>query len=90
MRLAVQLGYANPDAMLREMTTGQLNEWIAYYRLEPFGTGALDWLLAHFKALFVNSHLKKGRRPYKPEKLLTFREEKEDLDYLYDEKDGDW
>ena len=85
MRLAVELGYANPDAMLREMSSQQLDEWIAYYKLEPFGIQALDWILAHFKALFVNSNLKKGRKPYKPKKLLTFCEEQEDLDYLYEE-----
>ena len=87
MRLAVQLGYANPDAMLREMTARQLDEWIAYYRLEPFGIQALDWLLAHFKALFINSQLKKGKRPFKPDVFRLFGDRKEDLDYLYDEKD---
>lgn len=87
MRLAVELGYANPDAMLREMTAQQLNEWIAYYRLEPFGIQALDLIMAHFKALFVNSNLKKGKSPYKPEKMLTFSENKEDIDYLYDVPD---
>ena len=86
MRLAVQLGYANPDAMLREMTAQQLDEWIAYYRLEPFGMVALDWLFAHFKALFVNNNLKKGKSPYKPDTFRMFKEQKEDLDYLYDQE----
>lgn len=31
------LGYANVDAMLREITSEQFNEWIAFYGLEPFG-----------------------------------------------------
>ena len=62
--------------MLREMSSGQLMEWIAFYQLEPWGMAALDWMIAHFKALFVNSNLKKGKRPFKPEKFLTFEQNK--------------
>lgn len=76
LRLAAQLGYANPDAMLREMSSNQLFEWIAYYQMEPFGVASLDYLFAHFKALFVNSNLKKGKHPYKPERFLIFGEKK--------------
>ena len=72
----MQLGYANPDAMLREMSCGQLYEWIAFQQSEPWGTPALDLILAHFKALFVNSNLKKGKRPYKTNKFLLFGREK--------------
>ena len=36
-RLAERLGYANVDAMLREMTSTQLEEWEAYYQLAPWG-----------------------------------------------------
>ena len=70
------MGYANPDAMLREMSSGQLFEWIAFYQLEPWGMASLDYLFAHFKALFVNSNLKKGKRPFKPEKFLIFGQKK--------------
>ena len=62
--------------MLREMSSNQLMEWIAFYQLEPWGMASLDWLLAHFKALFVNSNLKKGKRPFKPEKFLMFGQKK--------------
>ena len=70
------------------MTAQQLDEWKAYYRLEPWGTGVLDNLLAHFKALYVNAHAKKGKS-YKTDQFRLFAEEKEDLDYLYDKTEDD-
>ena len=62
--------------MLREMSSGQFFEWIAFWQLEPWGMASLDYMIAHFKALFVNSNLKKGKRPFKPEKFLTFGQNK--------------
>lgn len=62
--------------MLREMSSNQLTEWIAYYGLEPWGMASLDALIAHFKAIFVNSQLKKGKRPFKLEKFLVFGQQK--------------
>lgn len=58
--------------MLREMSSGQFYEWIAFHQVEPWGTPVLDGLLAHFKALFVNSNLKKGKRPYKSSRFLLY------------------
>lgn len=60
--------------MLREMSADQFFEWAAFFQLEPWGMASLDYMIAHFKALFVNSNLKKGKRPFKPEKFLTFGE----------------
>ena len=62
--------------MLREMSSDQFFEWAAFYQLEPFGMASLDYIIAHFKALFVNSNLKKGNRAYKVEKFLTFGKKK--------------
>lgn len=36
-RLALALGQLDVDAMLRAMPAGMLDEWYAYYRLEPWG-----------------------------------------------------
>ncbi len=74
MRLALELGYANPDAMLREMTANHLKEWEAYYAIEPWGVSVLDALFARFQALFINSQLKKGKSPVKVSELLLFKE----------------
>jgi hypothetical protein len=37
MRLAVVCGQYDVDAMLESMTSQQFDEWVAYYKLEPFG-----------------------------------------------------
>lgn len=37
MRLALALGRANVDAMLRELTAEQFAEWFAFHGLEPWG-----------------------------------------------------
>lgn len=56
------------------MTADQFDEWIAYYRLEPWGIEMLDWLIAHFKALFANANrdVKKKKKGYKPAEFLCF------------------
>ncbi len=74
--------------MLREMSSEQLYEWMAFYQLEPFGTAVLDYEFAHFKALYANSNLKKGKRPYKTEKFLLFGEKKNAVDAEWDEDDA--
>lgn len=84
------MGYANPDAMLREMSSDQFLEWIAFYQLEPWGMASLDWMLAHFKALYVNSQLKKGKKPYKVEKFLTMGETKKSGNPAPMDEDEDW
>jgi hypothetical protein len=62
--------------MLREMSAQQFYEWAAFYQMEPWGAASLDYQFAHFKALYVNAHLKKGKRQFKPEKFLIFPEKK--------------
>lgn len=87
LRLALQLGYANVDAMMREMTAQQFDEWIAYYQLEPFGILAEDALSAHWKAIYVNAHRKKGKQAMKVDKFLLFKEQKKDASALFEEEE---
>ena len=47
--------------MLRQMTSAQLDEWIAFYRLEPWGLAVLDMLVASIKALIININTPKGK-----------------------------
>ncbi len=70
--------------MLREMTSQQFLEWIAYYQIEPWGTLTEDLEWAHWKALYVNGHLKKGKRPYKTEKFKLFAEKSKDATDLFE------
>ena len=74
--------------MLREMTAQQFDEWMAYYQIEPFGISAIDFILAHFKALFANTNRKQGKRPFKVEKFLCFTDKQKNADDLFD-KDPD-
>lgn len=92
LRLALSLGWPNVDAMLREMTAEQFDEWMAYYQLEPFGILAEDAIAAHWKAIYCNSNRKKGKRAMKTEKFLLFRDEKETADTLFEENEdnGSW
>lgn len=36
-RLALALGYASPDRLANELMPEEVDEWLAYYWLEPFG-----------------------------------------------------
>ena len=87
LRLALQLGYANVDAMMREMTAQQFDEWIAYYQIEPFGILAEDALSAHWKAIYVNAHRKKGKQAMKVDKFMLFKEQKKDASALFEEEE---
>ena len=82
--MALALGYANVDAMMREMTAQQFDEWIAFYQLEPFGIMADDAIMAHWKAIYVNAHQKKGKPAIKAEKFLLFGEKKTDASALFE------
>jgi hypothetical protein len=83
------MGWPNVDAMLREMTSQQFDEWIAYYQLEPFGIMAEDALIAHWKAIYVNANRRKGKQAMKTEKFLLFRDKEADATALYDTENED-
>ena len=70
--------------MLREMTAQQFTEWLAYYQLEPFGILAEDEEWAHWKAIYSNAHLKKGKQPIKAEKFYLFREKEKDAAEIFE------
>lgn len=61
--------------MLREMTSAQLDEWIAFYQVEPWGLAVLDMLIASIKALIVNINTaKREQKVRKLDKLLLWPE----------------
>jgi len=62
--------------MLREMTSQQVDEWIAFYQIEPFGLAVLDNLMAHLKAIIAAIMTPKGKSSPKPEKFLLWPEQK--------------
>ena len=89
LRLALQLGYVNVDEMLSQISFREMNEWIAYYQLEPFGILADDAEWAHWKAIYVNAHRPKGKSAKKVDKFLLFQDEKKDASVLYENHEDD-
>ena len=65
-RLALRLGYANPDAMRANMPYRVWRGWVDYSRLEPFGEERADLRMAQLAAIMANAWMrKKGQRAYK-------------------------
>ena len=65
-RLALRLGYANPDAMRAHMPYSVWRGWLEYERLEPFSEERADLRMAQLAQIMANAWLRgKGRRPYK-------------------------
>lgn len=50
MRLAIACGRPDVDAMLESITSQEFDEWVAYYRLEPFGYQAMIDVVANAAA----------------------------------------
>ncbi len=80
LRLALELGWPNVDAMLREMPEKQFTEWLAFYQLEPFGILAEDTLSAHWKALYYNMNRGRGKQARKIKDYLIFRDQQQQKD----------
>jgi len=67
--------------MLREMTTAQLDEWIAFYRIEPWGLAVIDNLIASIKALIININTSKRKQKLKKwDQLLLWPEKQKRVD----------
>ena len=77
--------------MLREMTTAQLDEWIAFYRIEPWGLAVLDNLFAAVRALLININLPKGKpRIKKLDGLLLWPDKPKRVDAMLDDPKDDF
>ena len=81
--------------MLREMTSEQLNEWMAFYQIEPWGLAVLDALTASIKALIININTPKGKsRIKKLDKLMLWPDRRsrsvtqEEIDIMGRKDDG--
>jgi len=56
--------------MLKELSSAQIAEWIAYYNVEPFGF-TTDWLRTGVvAAMIANVNRKKGAKPAMPEDFV--------------------
>lgn len=70
-RLALALGYANPDAMLAEIPWTVFQEWLEYMHLEPFGEYRNDVRVALPITQLANVlGRRKGRPAFKVKQFL--------------------
>jgi hypothetical protein len=70
-RLALRLGYANPDAMRAIMPASVWRGWIEYAQLEPFGEDRADLRMAQLAAIMANAWMrKKGQRSFQIKDFL--------------------
>lgn len=75
-RLCKELGYPHPDHLLRQLTSSQLTEWIAYSMVEPFGTDIQDLRMGMICTVIANfftwaySDPKKKAKTFQPKDFI--------------------
>jgi hypothetical protein len=71
--LALALGKTVAQ-MLAEVSSLELTEWLAYYRLEPFGEGVADQRHGGLSALLANIHrdAKTKPDPFRPTDFIPW------------------
>ena len=58
--------------MLEELSSHQLNDWIAFNNISPFGGERLDFMLAQLCALLVNINRSEKSDPVSPSDFNPF------------------
>ena len=62
MKLALQLGYASPSRMLRELRPSELGLWAALYSIDPWGDQRADYRAALGTVILAESNRDQKRR----------------------------
>ncbi len=75
--MAVQLGRANVEALLRSLTAKQFHDWERYAELEPFGEKRADYRAASICATIANVNRGKGQKAYAVEDFVLKFEQPE-------------
>ena len=52
------------------MGSGELTEWLTYYKKNPFGQFREDWRTGILAAMVMNRYRKKGTEPFAPTDFL--------------------
>jgi hypothetical protein len=60
--------------MLRELTSAELAEWMAFARLEPFGVMADDMRAGLAPAVYINAHKREGAEHVGPLDFFPWQE----------------
>ena len=61
--------------LLREMSSAELSEWMAYYSIDPFGDERADLRQAFTSAAVCNAFRGKNQRTIKPSEFMPFSKE---------------
>jgi len=70
-RLALALGYANPEYMLASMPWRVWHDWIEYAKVEPFGEERADLRSAIVAATVANCMARgKGKPAFRPSQFM--------------------
>lgn len=67
------LGVAHPDILLRQISSAQLAEWLAYFNRKPFGSDHSDYLTAQLTSVVSNLAGDKS----KPTDFLPFHRDRQ-------------
>lgn len=56
------------------MSPASFSEWMAFYAIDPWGDQRADMRIAKLQALYVNSHLPRGKEPVKLIDFMLYAE----------------
>jgi len=89
-RLALALGYANPDIMLSEMPAHTLREWTIFYESDPWDSKYTHWRddarMGIIAATIANAHKGKRGHTRKPQDFMNYIRERGAPQELTDEQ----
>ena len=68
------------DGLLAQLSSRQLAEWMAYFRLEPFGERRADLRAGIIASTVANAHRARESRPYRPQDFMPDFEQGTDED----------
>ena len=74
------LGYPTPRHLLRCMTSKELAEWMAYFRIEPFGQDQQDFIMAQVASMTYSANRAKGQSAKGPEEFFMYHPMKPETD----------
>jgi hypothetical protein len=78
------------DGLLESISTRQINEWMAYFNLEPFGDELLDTHLATITSILANAYRGKSEKVRNPQEFRLWKSFTKpfDADELYSRLEG--
>lgn len=57
------------------LSSNDLSEWMAYFRVEPFGEDRKDLRMGILASVIANSNRGKSQRPFKPSDFMPYAQD---------------